>query len=273
MFKIKWAVINSALLLSLVSCVQLDQVEQVEQEVVKTDQTDNQKGEWISLFNGKDLSGWHIKFTDHPLDENYLDTFGVKDGKLIVSYDNYQNFDDKFGHIFYQKPFSSYILKLEYRFIGEQVNGGPEWAYRNNGIMFHSQSPSSMAIEQSFPRSIEVQLLGGTQGQTRTTGNVCTPETNIVVNGQLRTEHCILSTSKTYPGDQWVQAEIEVHGGEKVIHRINGEVVFEYQKTQYEPKSEYALGLSDLIIDEGYIALQAESHPTEFRNIMIKPLD
>lgn len=162
MFKIKSAAINSALLLSLASCVQVDQ------EVVKTEQTDNQKDEWISLFNGKDLSGWHIKFKGHPLDENYLDTFGVKDGKLIVSYDNYQNFDDKFGHIFYQKPFSSYILKLEYRFIGEQVDGGPEWAYRNNGAMIHSQSPASMAIDQAFPRSIEVQFLGGTQGETRT---------------------------------------------------------------------------------------------------------
>lgn len=254
------------MLLSAASCVQ------VQQNTVKTEPSKNQQGDWIALFNGEDLSGWHIKIKGHALDENYLDTFRVKDNKIIVSYDNYQNFDNKFGHLFYQKPFSSYILKLEYRFVGEQVNGGPDWAYRNNGIMIHSQSPASMAIDQDFPRSIEFQFLGGTQGQTRTTGNICTPETNVMMNGELRTEHCISSSSKTFAGDQWVQAEIEVHGGEKVIQRINGEVVFEYQQPQYEPKSQYALGLSNLIIDEGYIALQAESHPTEFRNIMIKPL-
>ncbi|MCU4675677.1 DUF1080 domain-containing protein [Catenovulum sp. 2E275] len=239
----------------------------------ETQANQTQTSEWISLFNGKDLTGWKIKFKGHPLGENYLDTFGVKDGKLTVSYDNYSQFDNKFGHIFYDHAFSNYIIKLEYRFIGEQVYGGAAWAFRNNGIMLHSQAPETMALEQDFPRSIEVQLLGAYDDQKpRTTANICTPSTNVVINKKLVTDHCINSTGKALPLNEWVQAEIEVHGSEKIIHRINGEVVFEYEQPQFEPNSSEAKGLDNLLINKGYISLQAESHPTEFRNIMLKQL-
>ncbi len=243
-------------------------------EVVSADSPQTQPAEkWISLFNGKDLTGWKVKIKGHALGDNYLDTFQAKDGKLVATYENYQSFDNKFGHIFYQQPFSNYIVKFEYRFVGEQVNGGEGWAFRNNGIMLHSQSPESMALEQDFPRSVEVQLLGAyDDSQPRTTGNICTPATNVVINGKLVTDHCINSTGPALPVNEWVQAEVEVHGGEKIIHKINGEIVFEYEKPQYETNAAEAQGKSNLIIEQGYIALQAESHPTEFRNIQLKKL-
>lgn len=237
----------------------------------------NSSNKWIKLFNGKDLTGWKVKFAGNDLNDNFKNTFQVSDGILKVSYDNYENFDGKFGHIFYKKIFSNYILRLQYRFIGEQIAGGPGWGYRNNGIMLHCQSPASMSKSQDFPVSIEVQLLGGNGVDERSTGNVCTPGTHIVMDGKLITNHCTNSTSKTYHGDQWVTIEVEVNGNSKIKHTVNGEVVFEYEKPQLDKNDEDAQKIisqgSNLMLSEGYISLQAESHPIEFRNIELLQLE
>lgn len=240
--------------------------------------TNEDTAEWISLFNGESLNGWRIKFTGYELGVNYKNTFRVEDGVLKVSYENWDEWGGQFGHIFYKKPFSSYILRLEYRYTDKQVAGGPDWAYKNNGVMIHSQPPETMTLNQNFPVSIETQLLGGNGTDPRTTANVCTPGTNIVMDGELIKQHCISSHSKTYTGDQWVTLEIEVHGGNVVRNSINGEVVFEYNKPQLDKRDEKTLKWMEsrdetgLIITKGYIVLQAESHPTEFRNIKIKVL-
>jgi hypothetical protein len=236
---------------------------------------DDKAGGWTPLFNGKDLAGWTPKIKGHEAGDNHADTFRVEDGVLKVGYDKYPEFANKFGHLFYKDPFSHYVLRVEYRFVGEQAKGGPGWAVRNSGVMFHSQSPQSMRKDQDFPVSIEAQFLGGTGKGERPTLNVCTPGTNIVMGGKLITQHCTNSRSKTYPGDQWVTAEIEVHGGGKVIHRANGEAVLEYEKPQLDPKDPDGKALikdGRLILEGGYIALQAESHPVEFRKIEIKVL-
>ncbi len=236
-------------------------------------------GEWLSLFNGEDLENWVVKFTGYELGENYKNTFRVEDGVLKASYDNWEEWDGSFGHLFYDRPFSHYILRVEYRFVGDQVKDGPGWAFRNNGLMLHSQDPRTMSKDQEFPASIETQLLGGNGTDERTTLNVCTPGTNIVMDGELITQHCINSTSETYHGDQWVTAEIEVRGREVVRHKIDGEVVFEYTEPQLDERDGDAQKLiearegDNLLIDEGYISIQAESHPTEFRRIELKVLD
>lgn len=232
--------------------------------------------EWIALFNGTDLEGWSPKFTGHPLGENYLDTFRVEDGVFKVSYENWSDFDGEFGHIFYRQPFSHYLLRVEYRFVDEQVTNGPGWAFRNNGIMLHSQDPSTMTLDQEFPVSIEAQLLGGNGRDDRPTANVCSPGTHYVLDSELVTIHCTNSSSQTYHGDQWVTMEIEVRGNASIRHRVNGETVFEYSGIQLDPTDPDAQRLiaagAALEITGGYIALQAESHPTEFRRIDLLPL-
>ncbi len=230
---------------------------------------------WISLFNGKDLEGWKVKITGHELNDNYGNTYRVENGILKVSYDQYNNFDGKFGVIFYEYKFSHYILRVEYRFVGDQIPGGPGWAFRNSGIMIHSQSPESMTKDQNFPVSIEVQLLGGNGRDERSTSNVCTPGTHIVMDGKLVARHCNNSRSKTYHGDQWVTAEVEVHGNSTIKHIVNGEIVLEYEKPQLDendPDARKLIGNGDKMLHEGYIALQAESHPIEFRKVEILPL-
>jgi hypothetical protein len=191
-----------------------------------------QKEEWISLFNGKDLTGWTPKIRHYASGENFANTFRVEDGKMVVRYDGYDKFNARYGHIFYKDKYSYYRIKLQYRFVGQQANEGEGWAFRNSGIMVHGQTPESMGKDQDFPVSIEVQLLGGNGKDPRTTCNLCTPGTNVVMKDSLITTHCINSTSKTYHGDQWVEAEVEVYGDSLIRHRVNGEEVLLYEKPQ-----------------------------------------
>ena len=220
--------------------------------------------EWRPLFNGENLDGWDIKIRGFELNVNHKNTFRVEDGLLKVSYDEYETFDDKFGHIFYEEPFSHYRLRVEYRFVGEQVENGPGWAYRNNGIMFHSQSPESMEIDQDFPISVEAQLLGGDGESERPNFSVCTPGTHVVIDGELRTEHCITSDGDTYHGDQWVTVDLHVYRDSIVHHIIENDTVLTYTDLQISD--------TGAPLTKGYIALQAESHPTEFRKIEILDL-
>ena len=234
------------------------------------------KSRWISLFNGKDLKGWTPKITGYDLGVNYGNTFRVEDGLLKVAYDQYDKFGGRFGHLFYKTPFSRYRLRLEYRFVGDQTPGGPGWAFRNSGIMIHGQAPQSMGKKQNFPVSIEVQLLGGDGKNARSTGNLCSPGTHVVMKERLVTQHCVNSKSKTYHGDQWVTAEVEAHGNGIIRHLINGEVVLEYEQPQLDEKDADAKKLmknNSRMLQEGYISLQAESHPVEFRKVEILPLE
>lgn len=227
---------------------------------------------WISLFNGKNLDGWKVKIAGYDLNDNYKNTFRVENGVLKVSYDQYENFNGEFGHLFYKDTFSHYKLRVEYRFIGEQVPGGPDWAFRNSGVMLHCQAPESMTKTQSFPVSIEAQFLGGNGKDERSTGNLCTPGTHVVMNGKLITQHCTNSRSKTFHGDQWVTMEVEVRGDATIKHFVNGELVLEYEKPQLDegdPDAQKLIMNGEKMIREGYIALQAESHPVEFRKVEI----
>ena len=235
-----------------------------------------QEDKWIPLFNGKDLKDWKIKIAGHELGDNYLDTFRVEDGILRVCYDKYTKFDNKFGHLFYKDELSNYRIRVEYRFVGEQTPGGPGWALRNSGIMIHGQAPETMTKDQSFPVSIEVQLLGGGGSGNRPTANLCTPGTHVVFDGKLYTPHIRNSTSKTYHGDQWVTVEVEARGN-TVKHLVEGEVVLSYTDPQLDEKDGDAQRLikagKDRMLKGGTISLQAESHPVEFRKVEMMKLE
>jgi hypothetical protein len=235
-----------------------------------------QKG-WIDLFNGKDLKDWNIKISKHEYKENYANTFRVEDGLLKVSYDGYGDFNQQYGHIFYKKPFSYYLLSVTYRFVGEQAKGGEGWALRNSGAMLHCQAPETMLKDQDFPISVEGQILGGDGIHERHTSNVCTPGTQIFYEGKLFTPHCLDSKSKTYAGDQWVTAQFLVLGDSIIKHIIDKEVVLEYTKPQigggnvanYDPKVKQ----DGKALTSGYISLQSESHPIEFKKVKLYNLE
>jgi len=234
------------------------------------------EGNWIPLFNGKDFEGWTPKITGYDLGDNWKQTFRVEDGLLKVAYDQYEKFDGQFGHLFYREKLSHYVIRVEYRFIGKQTPGGPGWAFRNSGVMLHCQAPESMDKKQDFPVSIEVQLLGGDGTNKRPTANLCTPGTNVVMGGKLITQHCTESTSKTYHGDQWVTVEVEVRGNTSIKHIVEGEVVLAYTEPQLDESDASAKKLlqgGDKMLKDGYISLQAESHPVEFRKVELMKLE
>ncbi len=233
--------------------------------------------EWTSLFNGKDINDWFVKIQHHETGVNFGNTFRAEDGIIKVRYDQYDNFNDQFGHLYYKVPYSYYHLKLEYRFAGDLQRGAPAYTLRNSGVMFHSQDPRTMLKEQDWPISIEMQFLGGLlEGKPRPTGNMCSPGTKVVYNGKLDERHCINSSSKTYYGDQWVSAELIVLGDSLITHIINGDTVMKYSKPQiggevvnrHNPE----MKPDGKLLRSGFIALQSEGQPVDFRNIKIKDL-
>ncbi|WP_346863180.1 DUF1080 domain-containing protein [uncultured Draconibacterium sp.] len=244
--------------------------------------------DWISLFNGVDLEGWTIKITDSELGVNLNETFIVEDSMLRIRYNKYKSFNNNFGHLYYHTPFSYYKLSFDYRFVGEQLTGGASWNVRNSGIMLHSQSAESNEFGQHFPVSIELQLLGGLDQGERSTANVCTPGTAVETNGMVNYDHCINSKSKTYNGDQWVHCEAIVMGGDYMTFIVEGDTVLHFKKPQIgggfisnkegavdwnnygvERDEELWMAKDGEILTEGYIALQAESHPIDFKNIKL----
>jgi hypothetical protein len=249
-----------------------------------TSKVDNSTADWQPLFNGKDLSGWDIKIKGYPLNENYKNTFRVEDSMFRVSYSEYEKFDNHFGHIYTQMPYSYYKLKLQYRFVGNHLADAPGWADRNSGVMFHSQSAKTMELRQSFPVSLEFQFLCGNGKDTVATGSVCTPGTFINFNGKPYMEHIQQSSSKTFLKNEWVTAVAEVYGDSLVRHIINGDTVLTYTKPMIgegfvSKEYNWATGnIKDSLLwinkantplSQGYIALQAESQPVDFRKIEI----
>lgn len=255
-------------------------------------------GVWVSLFNGRDLIDWTPKFRGEPLGVNFLDTFRVEDGLLTVSYENHRAWDRRYGHLFYSvRPYSHYWLRAEYRFTGEQVAGGPSWAWRNNGLMLHAQPPETMSLDQDFPVSIETRLLGeaayhrltgyewdpewsrltrlerrlfgGTLFAARPNGDVCTPYTSVLYRGERSAEQCVESSYGTNRGDGWVLVEVEVQGSEIVRQYVNGELAMEFTDLRVDEPHPWLTGLE---LGSGYIAIQAESHPTQFRRIELLDL-
>lgn len=240
--------------------------------------TETSKGDWIQLFNGKDLDGWTPKIRYHEVGENYGNTFRVNDGMIQVRYDPeaYPKFEERFGHLFYKTPYSHYRLRVECRFVGEQCPGGPGWATRNSGLMLHGEDPKTMSQDQDFPTSIELQILGGNGKDKRTTANLCTPGTNVVLNGKLFLPHCTTSNSDTYNGDQWVTIEAEVHGSGEISHFVNGQQVMAYSQPQLDDRDpqakKLAAGKKSLLLESGTISLQSESHLVDFRKVELMVL-
>ena len=227
---------------------------------------------WVKLFNGKNLDNWQIKISGYPLGENFGNTFRVEDGILSVRYNQYDSFSNKFGAIYYNKKFRNYKLRVEYRFVGETTPGAPSWGFRDGGIQYHCQSPSSLGLTQSFPVCLEYNLHGGNGKDERPVGEICASGMSVEINGKKNSSFCTPANIKrTFHGDQWVTAEIESRDG-KFRHFVNGEEILQFQNPRYDPK--HAIGKTFIVngndlVKDGYISLQSNSHPMDFRKVEI----
>ena len=231
---------------------------------------------WVSLFNHRDLEGWTVKVAGYPLGENYGQTFRVRDSILSVNYDQYDSFNNKFGALYYKKKFRNYRLKVEYRFVGETTPGAPPWGYRDSGVQYHCQDPASMKIDQSFPVCLEYNLHGGNGTDERPVGEICANGIHVEINGKINESYCTpAAVKRTFHGDQWVTLEIEARDS-VFTHYVNGEEILQYKNPRYDSAHAVAKTLiinGDDAVTEGYISLQSNSHPIDFRKIEILEYD
>ena len=233
---------------------------------------DSNSSKWVSLFNGKDLEGWRPKIAGFQYGENFGNTFQVSNGILSTRYDQYGNFAERFGAIYYNKKFTNFRLKVEYRFVGQLTPGAPEWGFRDGGINYLGQDPATMDVNQKFPICLEYNLLGGNGKDERPTGDICAAGMFIQLDGKRNTLFCTPPTvRKTIHGDAWVTAEIEVRNG-NITHFVNGEKILEFSNPEYDPANEIAKKFivnGDSRVKDGFISLQSNSHPMDFRKIEI----
>ncbi len=236
---------------------------------------------WRPLFDGRTLDGWTPKISGYPAGENYQQTFVVQDGAIVVSYAGYDQFKGRFGHLFYKTPFKAYRLRLMYKVLDPSLPDTPAWARGNSGVMFHSQSAESMTLAQPFPISVEFQILGRDGEGPRPTGAVCTPGVSITFDGVRAKEHCTSpANGPTIPNGTWTKLELDVLPNGEVFQKINGVVVQHYGGLELDPNDRFAAVAKDymsarsgsLALTEGYIALQSEGHPIEFKDIEIQDL-
>ncbi len=237
-----------------------------------------QKEKWVKLFNGKNIKNWEVKIFHHEVGVNFGNTFRVEDKKIKVRYDQYDKFNNQYGHLYFEKPFSYYKFKLEYQFQDPWRTDAPNYTELNSGIMFHSQDPKTMPKEQDWPISVEMQFLAELpDGKPRPTGNMCSPGTDIVYQGKKYAGHCLTSSSPTLKKGDWVKAEIIVLGDSLITHIINGQEVLQYSKPQigggvatgFNPN----LKVDGKLLSSGFIALQSEGQPIDFKNIELLNLE
>jgi len=252
------------ILIALMACKE-------KKEITPTSVKEESKANWQSIFNGQDLQGWTMKINKYPLGENFGNTFRVEDGILSIRYDEYgPEFDERVGALFYDKELSNYRLKVEYRFLGETAPGAPEWGYRDSGVQIHTQPPNTVKLEQRFPICLEYNLHGGNGTDDRPLGAICGIGMFVEVDGEKNSSFCTpAKVSRTFHGDQWITAEIDVKDGQ-TTHFVNGEKIMSYSNPTYDTENEFAkvfVENGDASVKSGYISLQSNSHPIDFRKI------
>lgn len=238
----------------------------------KTPEAPGNAPQWVSLFNGANLDGWTMKISGYELGENFGNTFRVEDGILSIRYDAYDSFRNRFGALHYDKIFTAFRLRVEYRFVGKTAVSAPSWGFRDSGIQYHGQDPRSMGKDQSFPVCLEYNLHGGNGTDERPVGEICANGINIDMDGKKVEQYCTPpKVQHTFHGDQWVTAEVECKDG-VFRHYVNGEEILSFNNARFNPDHELGklfYNETDNTVAQGFISLQSNGHPIDFRKIEI----
>lgn len=200
-----------------------------------------------SLFNGKNLDGWHVDVPELDKNPDAPKSFVVRDG-LLVSLGNPR------GHLITDKVFENYRLEVEYRFAGKPGNCG---------VLVHASTPR--ALYKMFPKSIEVQMHHGNAGDFWCIVEDIVVEDMVkrrgpkenwgITEGKAR-RILNLTDDSEKPVGQWNHMKIECVGDEVKVW-VNGDLV--NHGTQ-------------CTASKGQIALQAEGSEVEFRKIDLTPI-
>jgi hypothetical protein len=203
----------------------------------------------VSLFNGKDLSGWKPDVPARDRDPNGPPSFVVRDGKLV-------SLGKPEGHLVSDGRFRDYRLELEYRFSGKPGNCG---------VLIHASKPR--ALYKMFPQSIEVQMMSGNAGDFW------------VIREDITTKDMDKRRPRA-PGEKWGSTEGDARrilnlteGSEKPVGEWNNMVVEARGRTiKVWVNGDFVNEGFDATVDQGRIALQAEGAEVEFRKVQIGPL-
>ena len=198
----------------------------------------------FSLFNGKDLNGWHVDVPEMDSIPQSINPFIIRDG-MLVSLGTPQ------GHLITDSVFQDYRLEIEYRFPG--VPG-------NCGVLVHASKPR--ALYKMFPKSIEVQMMHENAGdfwciaEDIKTDNMIDrrgPKENWgIIEGKGRRIKNLTDGSEK-PLGEWNSMSIECLKNEIKVW-VNGDLVnYGYNAT----------------VKSGHIAIQAEGSEVEFRKLML----
>jgi hypothetical protein len=228
---------------------------------------------WIKIFNGVDLTGWKAKITHYAYGDNYANSFRVEDGKIRVVYSDYQPYtwQGRFGLLYWDKPLKKYQVRLEYHFYGQQIPDPPGWGLRNSGLMIFGEDPAGVGKDVDFPRILELQLLAHDNSGNTSNGNLCPlGGASAIIGGDRKSGGCVGSTSKPFvqnplfQNDDWIKvlADVDPAGDTKLYFEgdNSGNPVLVFSQPQ----------ANGAALDGGYLAIQSESFPVEFRNIELR---
>lgn len=203
----------------------------------------------VSLFNSKDLKGWHADVPKADKDPSLKPSFIVRDGKLV-------SLGNPRGHLITDASYQNYRLEVEYRFPGKPGNCG---------VLIHTSKPR--VLYGMFPASIEVQMHYENAGDFWCIGeNIEVPEMEKRrpksdgqkwggMKGDSR-RILNLTDGSEKPLGEWNQMIIECQGKEVKVW-VNGDFVNHGK---------------NCTASKGQISLQAEGSEVEFQKLELTPL-
>jgi hypothetical protein len=226
---------------------------------------------WVNLFNGKDLTGWVPLIHKHKVGENVYDTFRADSVNNVIKvlYDKYPNleFGGRCGNLYYNRRLTNYRIRVTYRFQEPLVKNPVGWSKNNSGLMIFGIDPATVTGDPEFPPLIEIQLLGSPSqpgGGGTTSPNYCEPGGMTM---QQHTGGCGNNgTGKApNPAAQWTTVEADVH--------VTGQTkVYQLPDTTNPVLTMSGPRYKNAAVTGGYIALQSEGQPVEYKDILLKEL-
>jgi hypothetical protein len=218
---------------------------------------------WVKIFNGTDLTGWVPLIHKSAYNVDTYKTFRADPVTHVikVTYEDYPDgsFDERCGVLYYNKFLTSYRVRLTYRFLEPQAKNPVGWGKNNSGLMLFGLDPSKVTGDPMFPPLIEVQLLGTPSSGGPTSPNICTPG-GITLAKQ--TGICGDNSTKVPapPAADWTSVEAEVH--------VNGDSkIFQYPEKTKPVVTISGPSYQGKPVTGGYLSIQSESQPVEFKDI------
>jgi hypothetical protein len=186
----------------------------------------------VALFDGKGLTGWKQFLPDPKADP--AKTWSVADGAIRCT-------GEPAGYIRTEKSFRNYYLVVEWRWPASPGN---------SGVLLHMSREDKI-----WPMAIEAQLQSGNAGDFW-----LIPDSTAKVDDSRRNPQAAINVkhlaAAEKPPGEWNRYEITCIDG-LVVLVVNGELMNVAR---------------ECVPNEGFICLQSEGAPIEFRKVELTPI-